>query len=112
MLHPEYNWKYWNRTRHRGAQKRNAHIPSKDEAREMLIILAELQLAGKCTKGVHGTSNMVQMFMAAMAKEHGLANIKLVSIDDDLKGERIEPEVFLKELEDKLSAARNEKNRF
>ncbi|CAB9523393.1 expressed unknown protein [Seminavis robusta] len=107
LLYPEYKWNYWNRTRYRGRQKRNSHIPSDDQAREMLIILAELQLAGQCTKGVHGTSNMVGMLQAAMALEHGMANIELISIDGDLKKERVPAEEFLKDLEAKLKAARN-----
>jgi hypothetical protein len=107
LLHPEYQWHYWNRTRNRGAQRKNSHIPSKDEAREMLIVLAESQLAGKCKKGVHGTSNMIKMFQASMAMEHGLGNITLVSIDDDLKKVRVAPDVFMRDLESKLAAALN-----
>lgn len=107
LLHPEYQWRYWNRTRHRGAMERNSHNPSNDEAREMLIILAELQLAGKCIKGVHGTSNMVDMFTVSMVQEHGLDNIQLIQIDEELKKERKDPHEFLVELEAKLQAARN-----
>ena len=107
LLHPEYNWKYWNRTRHRGKAHRNSHVPSNDHARELLIILAEIELAGKCTKGVHGTSNMVNMFQDSMIMNHGVDNIQLTQIDLELKNERVEPEVFMQEIEEKLEAARN-----
>jgi hypothetical protein len=107
LLHPQYNWHYWNRTRHRGAVKRNKHIPSNDEAKELLIILAEIELAGKCAKGIHGTSNMVKMFETAMAMEHGSEqNIELIQIDLELRKVRVPPEVVMDEIEQKLEVAR------
>jgi hypothetical protein len=42
------------------------------------------------------------------AMEHGLDNITLISIDDVLKTERVEAEVFMRELEAKLADARNQ----
>lgn len=108
FLHPEYNWMLLNRTRHRGAVKRNKHIPSDDVQLEVLIILAELELAGQCRKVIHGTSHMVQLIRNAMALRHGLSNVEMVQIDQDMeKGMDLnDTEVFVKETEKKISEAK------
>ena len=73
----------------------------------MLILLAEVQLAGKCTKGIHGTSNLVRLLRNSMAEEHGLDNIKMIQIDYESKHVRKDPKEFLENLEVQLQTARN-----
>ena len=106
VLHPEYHWIYWNRTRYRGPQNRNQHFPSHDKGLETLRLLAETKLAGQCRKGVHGNSNVVRMMVLAMTVEHGADNIETIEIDKRIKNKRIDAADFMKELETKLAAAR------
>lgn len=109
LLHSQYTWIYWNRTRHRGGARRHSHIPSSDEGLEVLILLAEIELAGTCLKAVHGTSNMVAFFRNSMIMKHGIDNIKLVQVDSDrgyISKNKIPSAVFVKELEEKLATAR------
>lgn len=110
LLYPQYKWNYWNRTRNRGKVKKNSHIPSNDKAKELLAILGELSLAGQCQKGVHGTSNMVEMFKMEMTNHYGLANIELIQIDNELKNEPGDAAQFVKDLEVKLEAARKQQH--
>lgn len=106
LLHPQYKWNFWKRTRNRGATKKNAHFPSNDHAKELMIILGEMQLAGKCQKGVHGTSNMVDMFKYQMINNYGLGNIETTQIDEELKNEEFNTASFIADLEAKLEEAR------
>lgn len=107
LLHPEYRWNYWDRKRHRGPVPNNAHLPSGNAELEILTILAERKLASQCQKGVFGNSNMATLFRNAMAIEHGLQNLNLVAIDKRaLRKTRIEPQDFVKELDQQLEAAR------
>ena len=109
LLHPQYNWIFWNRTRHRGGAKRHSHFPSSDEGLEVLVLLAEIELAGTCRKAVHGTSNMVEFFRNSMIMKHGIDNIELAQVDSDkeyIRQHKIPAAVFVKELEEKLRTAR------
>ena len=109
LLHPQYDWIYWNRTRHRGGAVRHSHIPSNDEGLEVLILLAEIELAGTCRTAVHGTSNMVEFFRNSMIVKHGIGNVQLLQIDSDIsarRNNRIPAATFVKELEEKLAAAK------
>mgnify|MGYP005857347189 CR=1 FL=1 len=104
-LHPDYQWVYVNRTRHRGKVPTHSHIPSQNEALELLYILAELEMAMHCTKLVHGTSNMVKLISHGMQLRHGMDQVKLVSIDNDVNFHEQDPipaEQFMKELEARL----------
>jgi len=107
-LHPDYNWLYWKRYRHRGEAKWSAHLPSNNGGHEILVILAEIELAGQCRKGVHGTSNLVDMFRDSMVihQPRGLSGIELIQIDEELKKTRVPAKDFLRELDAKLEAAR------
>lgn len=108
LLYPEYTWSHWNRTRNRGPAQNNAHIPSKDEALELMIILAEAKLAGQCSKGVAGGSNMAKIFTFASALQHGFENFSLIDFGKKKLNdfERQDPEAFTTELERKIEAAR------
>jgi hypothetical protein len=107
LLHPEYKWVYWNRTRNRGPAAYNSHIPSQDAVLEVMIILAERKLASQCRKGIFGKSNMARMIRNAVVMAQGPANLTMVPIDWKLKRDRVDPEDFMKELDAKLKAARN-----
>ncbi|CAB9526019.1 expressed unknown protein [Seminavis robusta] len=108
VLHSNYHFHYWNRTRVRGPVENNAHIPSGDPSLEVLYILAERKLASRCQKGVHGNSNMATLFRNAMALEHGgLGNLTMMAIDGPLKKTRVEPEEFVRMLDTTLLKAQN-----
>ena len=107
MLHPEYHWIFWNRTRYRGPQNRNQHFPSQNKGLETLRLLAETKLAGQCRKGVHGNSNVVRMMVLAMTIEYGADNIETIEIDKRIKRKRIEATDFMNELESKLTFAQD-----
>lgn len=67
-FYPQYNWFYPNRTRHTAAHGGfSGHIPSNDEGHEFVQILAELRLASKCSKFVHGWSSFHKVVLEAMA---------------------------------------------
>jgi len=67
--HAGINWIYVNRPRNNGtAGGFDGHIPSNDQAYDLLMILAELQLASRCNKLIHGKSGFVQHIEEAMQK--------------------------------------------
>ena len=56
----DYNWVYLNRPRKRAVEYEfDGHIPSGDEAFEVLAIHTELHLAKMCTQVVYGKSGFV-----------------------------------------------------
>jgi hypothetical protein len=109
ILHPAYNWIFWNRTRFRGQiKKRHTHIVE-DHAREFLILLMELELAGQCAKGVHGITNIAGMIRNSMIrKQHGLTDIQLIDIDKNTRPVGIGQNAtqFMEDIEAKLEAMR------
>lgn len=110
ILHPEYNWLYLNRTRHYGSKGRDSHIPSGDPSLELLNILADLKIAEKCDKLVHGTSNMVEMIAHAMEAAQN-RTVETVKIDADIDFKKYGMQrggKFLQELDQKLAQAKNE----
>jgi hypothetical protein len=65
--HPQYNWIYAERPRNNGTNGGfDGHIPSNDPAYDFIVIHAELQLASKCTKFVHGSSSFADVVYDAM----------------------------------------------
>ena len=63
----KYNWIYLKRKRFRGTSGGfNKHIPSDDEALEVVTIMAEAKLAAQCQKLVVGTSGFVTVLKDAM----------------------------------------------
>ena len=67
--HAGINWIYVNRPRNNGtAGGFDGHIPSKDQAFDLLMILAELRLASRCSKLIHGDSGFAMQIKEAMAK--------------------------------------------
>ena len=109
LLHPEYNWVYFNRTRHRGPVEINSHIPSHDPSLEVLILLAEKDLAARCDKGVHGKSSYFKHLQAGMIAHRDISSLTFVEMDKGLKKDRIEAEVFMKGLNARLEKARKGK---
>lgn len=106
LLHPEYSWTYWNRTRYRGAVAFNSHFPSDDKALEVILILAEAKLSARCHKGVFGYSNFRRLLLYAR-QEHGAGSeFKDNCIDMKARKTKLDTVQFVKELEDKIAAAR------
>lgn len=65
--HPQYNWIYSNRPRNQAAKGGfDGHIPSKDAPYDFVAIHAEVKLASRCTKFVHGQSGFIQIVKEAM----------------------------------------------
>jgi len=65
--HPKYNWIYANRPRNNGTDGGfDGHIPSSDPAYDFVVIQAELQLASKCNKLVHGASSFSDLVYDAI----------------------------------------------
>ena len=61
-FHPDFNWMYLERKRHRGSEGGwENQIPSKNPALEVLYILAEFELSKKCNKLVAGPSNYADL---------------------------------------------------
>jgi hypothetical protein len=84
-LHPEYNWMYLNRTRHRGSSGGfENQIPSGSPKDEVVSILVTFRLAQKCDVLVHTTSSFATAIYNSML-ETG-RDIKLLQIDEDYKG--------------------------
>jgi len=84
-LHPEYNWMYLNRTRHRGSSGGfENQIPSGSPKDEVVSILVTFHLAQKCDVLVHTTSSFASAIYNSMV-ETG-RDIKLLQIDEDYKG--------------------------
>ena len=109
LLHPEYNWVYFNRTRHRGPVEINSHIPSHDPSLEVLILLAEKHLAAQCDKGVHGKSSYFKHLQAGMIARKDISRLTFIEMDIGLKKNRIEAGDFMKELNARLEKARKRK---
>jgi hypothetical protein len=62
-----YNWIYLKRRRFRGTEGGiNNHIPSGDQALEVVTIMAEAKLASQCRKLVTGTSGFVEVIKDAL----------------------------------------------
>lgn len=60
FLKDDYNWVFLRRPRNRGPEGGfEGFIPSQDPSFEVLAIMAEAQLAGRCHKLVHGKSGFV-----------------------------------------------------
>lgn len=109
-LHPNYQWIYLKRERHRGHVPKDSHFPSGDPALEVMYILMELKLASQCRQLVHGTSNMVKLISQGMQLRHGIDAVKLVTIGDEKinfhEQAPIPPQVFLTELDAKIRMAK------
>lgn len=83
-LHPEYNWMYLNRTRHRGSSGGfENQIPSGSPKDEVVSILVTFRLAQKCDVLVHSTSSFAIAIYNSMV-ETG-RDIKLLQIDEDYR---------------------------
>lgn len=68
--HPEYNWYYYDRPRNQNIVGGfDGHIPSGDEAFELLVIESELKLAQSCDKFVYGHSGFMKQLVKAMVAE-------------------------------------------
>lgn len=107
LLHPEYQWKFFNKTRNRGVQRMFSHFPTKDPALEMLTILAEMKVASQCKKGVFGESKYPKLIEMAMSKRHRQEDMTKVKMDGGIRRKTEDAHKFMEELEAKLEKARN-----
>lgn len=106
LLHPEYHWTYWNRTRYSGAVVYNSHFPSNDKALEVLMILAEAKLSARCNAGVFGYSNFRKLLLFARQEHSDGSEFKDNCIDYQERRKKLDTKQFVKELQEKITAAR------
>jgi hypothetical protein len=67
LFHPQYQWKFFQRPRHRGASGGyQNHNPSGDPKLEMIAMLASLRLVQQCKIIVRGTSTFGDMLAMSM----------------------------------------------
>jgi hypothetical protein len=67
FLSTKYNWIYLDRPRVQNIEGGfDGHIPSGDEAYEMLVIHTEMQLGSSCEKVVHGQSGFIDTLLDEM----------------------------------------------
>jgi hypothetical protein len=60
-LYPNYTWIYFNRTRYHGSEGGwEEHLPSRDPAQEMVVLLSSFRLVKLCGELVHTASNFGQ----------------------------------------------------
>jgi hypothetical protein len=82
-FHPDHNWMYLNRTRHRGTEGGwENQIPSKDPIEEMVLLLATFKLVKQCDAIVHGESGFsdtLKFHMESDGKE-----IRALHVEDSL----------------------------
>ena len=113
VLYPNYNWYFWNRTRFRGqVTQRHSHIVD-DHAREFLILLIEVELAGQCAKGVHGITNIAGTIRNSMIrKQNRLTKMQLIDIDNNTRPVGIGNDAtqFMDDIEAKLAAKKFKQN--
>jgi len=84
-FYPEYNWKYLNKTRHRGSSGGwENQIPSGSPKDEVIAILSIFQLAQRCDVFVHSTSGFSTTIYENMLQTG--RNIIRLQIDADYRG--------------------------
>ena len=106
LLHPEYDWIYFNKTRNRGVQQMHNHFPIRDVAYETLMILAEVKVASQCKKGVFGTSKFPMLIQKEMRKQHSPEDMKLFRMDVGIRKTPTNADDFMTTLEQRLTKAR------
>jgi hypothetical protein len=66
-FHPDYNWIYLNRTRHRGKEGGwENQLPSNDPVEEMVVLIATFKLVQQCNTIVHGQSTFSDLLFLQM----------------------------------------------
>mmetsp|Transcript_1624 Transcript_1624/g.4350 ORF Transcript_1624/g.4350 Transcript_1624/m.4350 type:complete len:563 (-) Transcript_1624:94-1782(-) len=66
-LHPNYNWVYLERKRHRGSEGGwENQTPSKKPVEEVMVLLAIFELAKQCDTFVHTNSNLADVIYNSM----------------------------------------------
>ena len=66
-FHPEYDWKFINRTRHRGKEGGyQNHLPSGDPLTEMQALVTAYQLVQRCDTIVRGEGSLGNLLLASM----------------------------------------------
>eukprot|EP00978_Attheya_sp_CCMP212_P047628 scaffold422644_cov102-Attheya_sp.AAC.2 len=88
--YPEYNWMYFDRQRHRGAEGGwENQLPYNDPKHEVTVILSTLQLVRQCDTFIHSFTSFSHYIWKEM---NYFNNSKRVSIDreyENLAGETI-----------------------
>ena len=83
-FHPDYNWKYLNRKRHRGKEGGwENQLPSKDPVEEMVALLATFRLVKQCDAIVHGQSGFSDMLFIEM--KYGGKGVQRLRVEPDLR---------------------------
>ena len=103
-----YNWIYLKRQRTRGTEGGfNKHIPSGDQALEVITIMAEVKLASQCNALVAGDSGFLTTITNAMDavgkhyKKYGVqTRVKEADVKKDIKMDaKLRVEQMLKEID-------------
>lgn len=82
-LHPDYNWMYLHRPRHRGAEGGwENQIPSDDPRLEVIILLAIFKLVRQCSTLIHTHSNFAKVLQGEMEDAMNGKDFHRVNLDD------------------------------
>ena len=80
-FHPNLNWMYLKRKRHRGSEGGwENQIPSKNPALEVLYLLAEIELAKQCDVLIYGKSSFADWILFEMKSRD--KNTQGIRVDD------------------------------
>ena len=105
-FHPEYNWMYLNKTRHRGSSGGwENQIPSGSPKDEVVAILTIFKLARKCDVFVNSLSGFADLIYSAMV-ETGGREVKRLEIDDNTFKEKVNNHISENELQVRLESLR------
>lgn len=83
VLHPDYNWMFIDRPRHRGASGGwENQIPSDDPKLEVIVLLSIFRLVRQCSSFIHTSSNFASLLKREMQDEHKDKDLHIVNLDD------------------------------
>ena len=83
-FHPNYNWVYLNRTRHRGSSGGwENQVPSQDPRKEVIMLLSILEMAKKCDAFAYTSSNYANVIRDTMLSTG--RSIRLIRVDEGLE---------------------------
>lgn len=83
-LHPDYNWMFVDRPRHRGvAGGWENQIPSDDPKLEVIVLLSIFRLVRQCSSFIHTHSNFAFIIEGEMQDAHKNKELRIVNLDDN-----------------------------
>lgn len=110
VLHPNYNWVYLNRTRHRGSSGGwENQVPSQDPRKEVVMLLSILELAKKCDAFAYTSSNYADVIRDAMLSTG--RSIRLLRADEGLEIHHSNHSLSEAELAQKLLQMQHQRTR-